>query len=474
MLVIARVETLTADEIQVDIRLEKKIFYNYKYLFTSALYHTITTQINILFCISMDRIRNFLSGDTTNDANNGRNNTNNDTYGMSGQRRYNNNNNDNPYLSDDEDDWGMSAYGSDTRRYAYTERRTSSSNTQFWDQSSINEDMQAWERQSESNVSQFEIGNDDYYHSDTTHRKHLQKPHIGHHKQQSSSYDDVEHDIQTLEDTEADNESSAASNNNKEEVVNAYRDYLKSIRDGGFESYLNKNEEEGGEQVLSWKSDDQIIGVSGGEDEALERVLDMEEERRATSSLYSDNLYGGTSNDNNDTSPYSAWRAKAKALLRQEEERERSSSDAISSPSRQILDKFRRKRSRDGSSTGRQQQLQQNGYYDQTNNGDHSGMTDKLYSYKNAIFQNQRIRGVCIGICLILALTAGLSYYGGKNSSTTEENETISDNLLASPLPDENKQSDAQSFAPSDAVLNSLKTFDPVWYDRHQGWEVSM
>jgi len=431
----------------------------------------------------MDRIRNFLSGEPTNNTYNGRNNTNNNnTFGMSGQRRYNNNNNDNLYLSDDEDDWGMSAYGSDTRRYAYTERRTSSSNTQFWDQSSISEDMQAWERQSESNVSQFEIGNDDYYHSDThEHRKHLQKPHIGHHneQQQPSSYDDVEHDIQTLEDTEADNESSAASNNNnKEEVVNAYRDYLKSIRDGGFESYLNKNEEEEGGQVLSWKSDDQIIGNGGGggEDEALERVLDMEEERRATSSLYGDNLYGGASADNG-TSPYSAWRAKAKALLRQEEERERSSSDAISSPSRQMLDKFRRKRSRDGNS-GISRQQQQNGYYAQTNNGDHSGMTDKLYSYKNAIFQNQRVRGVCIGICLILALTAGLSYYGGKNSSTTEEDDTSilpSDDLLASPaLPDEDKQNDAQSFAPSDAVLNSLRTFDPVWYDRHQGWEVSL
>ena len=53
----------------------------------------------------------------------------------------------------------------------------------------------------------------------------------------------VREDIRGIEEAEEDNAS--ASSSKKEEVVNAYKDYLRSIRDGGFESYLDDDNGEG-------------------------------------------------------------------------------------------------------------------------------------------------------------------------------------------------------------------------------------
>ena len=93
---------------------------------------------------------------------------------------------------------------------------------------------------------------------------------------------------------------------NKDEVVNAYRDYLKSIRDGGFESYLDGHDEPlAGSRGSRSKR-------AGGEDDALERVLDIAEERRGV-------FYGAIYGDQDmrsASSSYKAWRAKAKTLLK--------------------------------------------------------------------------------------------------------------------------------------------------------------
>ena len=513
----------------------------------------------------MNRLRDFLTGGSTdnndqdssyrNKNNNNRHSNRPSNFSSRSRRRYNDN--EDLYLSDDEDDWGMSAFSATQSSLRYTDnnnygsrsgnndgggRRSSSA---FWDQSSINNDnnigltdsdidmaggvgggirgememppsstratrgLQEWEREAiarDSLSDAFEIGDDDYYHSDhrrgssshhdtssrsssraggSSYRPRQQQPHVGHHtpleEENTTAYDEVQEDIRSLEEGENDNISTASSN--KDEVANAYRDYLKSIRDGGFESYLDN------EDTINESPN---FGGGGGtsEDEALDRQLDMEEERRASGSLYG-NLYGVhdmRATDEN-SSPYSAWRAKAKALLRQEEERERI--DAAS-PSRAILNKFRRKRSRDGiignGNNGRQNN---NGYVDDISDlQNSSGISDKLYSYKRwSVMHNPRFRGVCICICLILALTAGLSYYGGQ-SSKNEQGDDGSGDLVDVPTKNNNdgtefsqmnnpmagqftggQFSDGSKKGPSDAIKNSLHTFDPVWYDRWSGWE---
>mmetsp|Transcript_32610 Transcript_32610/g.68553 ORF Transcript_32610/g.68553 Transcript_32610/m.68553 type:complete len:774 (+) Transcript_32610:210-2531(+) len=473
----------------------------------------------------MNHLRNFLNGSSNNDDDNdqaidhnqrnGRHNNNQQSYGYGNNNRtskklqYNDNHNDDLYLSDD-DDWGMSAFSAtqtttrdndnddDHRHYDGShydgERRSSSA---FWDQSSSNNAMgeeilgvggsgsgsrglQEWEREAMMRDSldddAFEMGktNDDYYHDNSDHHgKRSQRDTT----QQQDAYDEVQEDIRSLETDEEggidDNASSASSS--KEEVVTAYRDYLKSIRDGGFESYLDKEEVEGGGMDNANIQNSNSAGNDyHHEDEALERVLDIEEER-ATSSIYGD-MYGvhdmrsSTNDEDTGNSPYSAWRAKAKALLRQEQERERG---RAASPSRQILDRFRRKRSSNSNgnnttSTSSPQQEQKYGY-------DH---LEKLYSYRPAVMQHPRFRGACIGMCLVLSLAVGLSYYGGEKRATTTGDEGTP--VLAIPpetssVPNEIDQSKNNyknpQLGPSDAIINALQTFDPTWYDRRSGWE---
>jgi len=456
-----------------------------------------------LYTKTMNRLRNFLSGtpdddDYPVDPNNESHNNNpswNSKYG------YNKNNrtskqlqqDDDLYLSDD-DDWGMSAFSPtqnslrETDRYdgeihrPTAERRGSSS--AFWDQTSMDglggdgsgggdggargmetsstnkrggRGLHEWEREAITRDGQnddFEIGDDDDddYHPSDNQRGSTSLQEL----EESDAYADVREDIRDLE--EDDNSSSASST--KEEVVNAYRDYLKSIRDGGFESYLDTDE---GEQYET-PDFDNIIGTSthgGGddEDEALERVLDIEEERKS-GALYGD-LYG-VNDMRATTSPYSAWRVKAKALLQQEEERERSAS-----PSRKMLNRFRRNRSNNVVGTP------QRGHVESR---DDRGVTEKLYSYRLALFQHPKFRGACVAICLLLALAAGLSYYGEKD---TDEEEMLPDLSIppksndGSSSPNMNEQTNSKNLhsGQSDAIVNALETFDPIWYDRRSGWE---
>ena len=467
----------------------------------------------------MNRIRNFLTGSTNypdEDDNNMTTYPSSSSYGGRNTRRYNS---DELYLSDDEDlDWGMSAQPS-------SERRSSSA---FWDQTTTDMNMsnirglQEWEREAMSRDAheeddgigigvgvggsqqqQYEIGNDDYCHSDQRPPPpptHHNIPHVGHDDDDDDDYDDVHEDIRSLEETEIDNASSASSSNKDQEVANAYRDYLRSIRDGGFESYLDNDTTGGGAEE---NFDTNInTNTTRGEDEALERVLDIEEER---SSSYG-NLYGiqdvrsgsaatGSYSLSSSTSPYSIWRAKAKALLRQEEEREqaaqrvggsrssRGDGGMLSPPSQNILDKFRRKRSRDGGvGKSSPSQQQSNGYFDDRmmmRNDLHQQQKDHNESYIMSLLQNPRIRGICFGICLIVAFTAGLSYYGGKsNNSTDGDDEKVTPDMEAIPPPpsvgqvdDTTQKNDGglNAMIP-DAIKNSLGTFDPVWFDRKSGW----
>ncbi|KAL9184308.1 hypothetical protein ACHAXT_002394 [Thalassiosira profunda] len=372
----------------------------------------------------MNRLRNLLSGTASDDRDadqpwNSRYRDN--KSGSKRRSRYN----DELYLSDD-DDWGMSAG-------EYGERRGSSA---FWDQSGTPGDsgmelpgnasggLQEWEREAIARE-EFEIGNDDFYHSEQ--RTPVERT--------SSPYEDVQEDIQEIDD-----ESAASSN--KEEVVNAYRDYLKSIRDGGFESYLDTNE---GGQYNRKPS-------SGGEDAALERDLDIEEER-ASGGWYGD-LYGAN-NLHSSPSPYGAWRAKAKALLQQEEDR------VSASPSRKVLERFRRKRSAGRASP-------------------HAIDYDEEAELEAKRHRSARHRGVCICICLTLAIVAGLYYYrsdgdegvveGFPDLSIPSEDETSvqndggNDQTMAQNAP-------SRPNGPSDAIQNALATFDPTWYNRGAGWE---
>lgn len=484
----------------------------------------------------MNRLRNLITGNSDEpDRNQNNNSKNNNTqsssqswnskYGYNSNNRSNKNSkqqsrykDDDLYLSDD-DDWGMSTLR-ESDRYdqgvqgipraghgsGSGERRSSSA---FWDQSYVSEEggmmhgesdgggtemppgsskskngkgLQEWEREAmmrDNLDGAFEIGNDDYYHSDTCHDHSA--------SEENNAYAEVQEDIRSLEENEDDAASQSTTSSNKEEVVNAYRDYLKSIRDGGFESYLD-TPDDAGMADTDTDFDNIAIGSSStsptavdnggypespggdtdhGEDEAIDRVLDIEEER-VSGSLYGD-LYG-VHDMRSATSPYSAWRAKAKALLQQEEERDRA--DAVS-PSRQMLSKFRRKRSNGkNNGVGTPQKLG----YDESRDDEEPALTEKLYRYKTELFQHPKFRGACIGICLMLALAAGLSYYGDKTADKKErDEEEMMANVGIPPKTVGNKQQQPNllnpNLGPSDAIKNSIGTFDPMWYDRRSGWE---
>ncbi|KAL7538909.1 hypothetical protein ACHAXR_008874 [Thalassiosira sp. AJA248-18] len=400
-------------------------------------------------------------------------------------------------------------------------RRSSSS--AFWDQtgnsSSNKVDMetppsnnrvstrglQDWEREAimrdSMEMEAFEIGNDDYFHSETSNSRTNSRSTKSNSRSNSleeggggggssnNAYDEVQEDIRSLEEDEDEISGSGASHQDKEEVVNAYRDYLKSIRDGGFESYLDTKD---GSSPDFHDIGGGTMGIMG-EDDAIERVLDIEEERQAgVGSLYGD-LYGVHNMREAVSSPYATWRAKAKALLQQEEEKDRH--DAIS-PSRAVLNRFRRKRSNGGLQQQQQQQQQRGGggggvsIYDESNDGLRLVNAEKMYTYRPALCQSTRFRIMCIALCLILSLAAGLSYYGDKNveNNDKEENNLSSDwaippktNSNNGTMTQNNTPGDGSkkqkpsaynsNLGPSDAVLNALKTFDPIWYNRASGWE---
>ena len=455
----------------------------------------------------MDRIKNFLTGSAEQDgheptshrgnnnissnANNSnsrygyRDNNNNNSYTLSTRRhKYKSssmNKDDDLYLSDD-DDWGMSALST-----AQTSQRNESggNSSAFWDQkSSLSSNiiknnnkwaspsppvaasnrsgLQEWEREAMMRDSldddAFEIGDDNYVRSNSRSSFEMNS---------RAAYEEVQEDLTSLEEAADDNASQNSAN--KDEVVNAYRDYLKSIRDGGFESYLTADDDYGTPDFTN------IGNPNSSEiDQTTERSLDIEEERHQ--SLYG-NLYGVRDVRSSD-SPYTAWRAKAKALLRKDEERDKAKLD---SPSQRILDKFRRKRSSQGAASVRSRgERSTNSNQSGSNNGhrESRGRLDEFYRYKSVVLNNPRFQRTVFVCCLILGLSVGLSYYSKK---ANESEKVVVVNIPPKPeddgssmtaIPQNNQQKPhTNSNTQVDAIANAIKTFDPIWYNRMTGWE---
>ncbi|KAL7491066.1 hypothetical protein ACHAWT_001541 [Skeletonema menzelii] len=375
------------------------------------------------------------------------------------------NDDDDLYLSDD-DEWGMSALSA-TQTSLRNESGGSSS--AFWDQKSPNKNqnnsrgppppvasnrsgLQEWEREAmmrDHLDDAFEIGDDNYYRSESG---------KSYERNSRAAYDEVQEDLTSLEEAADDNASQSSSK--AEDVANAYRDYLRSIRDGGFESYLTADDEYGTPDFTK-----NVNSNTSEIDQTTERGLDMEEERHQ--SLYGD-LYGVRDVRSSD-SPYKAWRAKAKVLLQKGEEREAK----LDSPSQRILDKFRRKRNKNVNRRGHRQSSGRDGPYE---NG---SRLDGFHSYKSAVLQNPKFQRTVFLVCLILGLTAGLSYYK-KQDEVTEISippKPADDGPSMTAIPQNNQQqphnnhNQTHSNAQVDAITNAIKTFDPTWYSRMTGWE---
>ena len=413
----------------------------------------------------MDRLRSFFEGGGGDvvDQDSTRTRSFNQRFGVGKQSRYNP---DNLYLSDD-DDWGMGLGAFSSKQTSLRENDRYDGGARpgggaFWDRSdsdgsttrrkprgSIDMEiesrgLQAWEQQAMKNDNidndtmggDFEIGDDDPYHSNTQRRKSNDATN-------EEAYAAVQDDLDHLE--ESDN--STASN--KDEVVNAYRDYLKSIRDGGFESYLDSHNEPQtphfGKTILAGSSRSSSKGT-GGEDDALERVLDIEEERRGV--LYGD-LYG-VQDMRSASSPYNAWRAKAKALLKEEEQQRDGDLNSLS-PTRRVLNKLRDKRRANSQVNGSRER---------------NDASPKGYSYIMSILKSPLFRRMFSGcIVLVLVLLLGLSSYGGEKSN--HEKDIAWDIPSAEgggPPPswkDPKQQPQKQPLqsGQSDAVANSIRTF---------------
>jgi len=383
------------------------------------------------------------------------------------------NDDDDLYLSDDDDEWGMSALST-----AQTSLRDESgrSSSAFWDQKSPNKQksssrgppppvasnrsgLQEWEREAmmrDHLDDAFEIGDDNYYHSDSG---------KSYEKNSRAAYDEVQEDLTSLEEAGDDNSS---QNSNAEDVANAYRDYLKSIRDGGFESYLTSDDEYGTPDFT--KNDN---SNSSEIDQTTELGLDIEEERHQ--SLYGD-LYGVRDVRSSD-SPYKAWRAKAKILLQKGEEREAK----LDSPSQRILDKFRRKRNRNGS-VGVNRRGERNNNQSSRRDGryENGSRLEGYYSYKSAVLQNPKFQRTTFLVCLILGLSAGLSYYIKQDEMKEEVSippKPGNDGSSMTAIPQNNQQqphknqNQNQPNVQVDAITNAIRTFDPTWYSRMTGWE---
>ncbi|KAL7518382.1 hypothetical protein ACHAWX_003216 [Stephanocyclus meneghinianus] len=430
----------------------------------------------------MNHIRNLLLGDSNegNAASGGRReSTNSDSqYANPPNSRHHQQSNpreghslqDDLYLSDD-DDWGMSALSATQsslkRPNAYQDHRSGMSgfdhytigNTDrsreiFWDQNSVtgNEagklqrgadrkvagEMQSWEKASmyqDSLNDAFQIGDDDYYHSDQRSLEENKK-----------AYDEVQEDIRSVEEEQ---EEEGADDDNKEEVANAYRDYLKSIREGGFESYLNNEDDvetTDFDNIYGDEKNTPVLTNKKGSKSYQENVLEIEEDR----SLYG-NLYG-IRDMRAQVSPYSSWRAKAQALVDYDNKRQRGPS-----PVRAGIERFRRKGAlnvEDGLKDFEDEMVSRG----------------RSYSYSQPFFHNQRFKRFCFCSVLMLAIIVGL--YNSVGTRSQQESSQMA-------IPPKNEASyqqhnDPQLYLPpnsNNAIANTLKTFDPVWYNRRSGWE---
>ena len=435
----------------------------------------------------------------------------------------NNINDSDMYLSDD-DEWGMSAlsatqtslnarnayndhrYGNNMGRneggYGDDNNRRSSSSKIFWDQDTassggmggINGDVgmiggggdgmgvagmstpsseeytQEWEREAilrDSLDDAFEIGNDDFYHSDQRSFDNQKSE-----NNNSRAYMDVQSDIRQMDpDNHGEEEEGEVDEEEKEEVVNAYRDYLKSIREGGFESYLNEEEEDDIPDFEELARNDEIPKSSGNlnntkinnnvesMDNSNSRVMEIEEDN---SGGYYGDLYG-VHDLRNSRSPYAAWKAERarRAPLQFDEE---GGGDDDGGASMNSWNK------NDVNGITRGNRLTR-GFSDLSQT--------KLYHYKLPCAQSRKLQRWLTIMMAVVALSIGLSVIV-KNKKTPED---LPDMLSIPPKDDgtsvgskqpqqQNEQMPHQnSPAPPDAIANALGTFDPVWYNRQSGWE---
>lgn len=352
-----------------------------------------------------------------------------------GTNNCNNNNDDDLYLSDADEfnDWGMSATTSTTRdrhhnsifwdannrstavgvQQYYSRHNTLPTVARKWENESIMRDEP--DEGDDRQLNGFEIGDDPSNNNSSNDDYYLSQ---------------VQDDLEELEEDTEDNNDTAK----KDEVVNAYRDYLRSIRDGGFESYLDED--------VSDDADDN--------NKMVNRHLDMEEEdRRLDGSLYGV-MYGVhdvRSNSSSNNSPYSAWRARARQLREEEEKTQRRG----------------QKKNVGGGDP----------FYDNANN-------DGPRTYRMAkLYRNLWFRLTIMVVCLLVALTTGTHYHKHQNSSSSSSSSSTTSSVGSTTTSSEvgdnmttqnNEQSKGIGGA-MDAIRNALKIFDPVWFDRKMGWQ---
>jgi hypothetical protein len=410
----------------------------------------------------MNFLRNAILGDTNGaDTNEPRNTRSKNLQSRRQRRSY-----QDDYFSDD-DDWGMSALSA-TRSSLHRPNAhpgatadynvdignsigSTRSREIFWDQNSVGTEqgkleggggnnsrvgkspggMQSWEKAAmyqDSLENAFSIGDDDYYNSD---QRSLEED--------KKAYDEVQEDLRTVED-----EQEEESDDNKEDVANAYRDYLKSIREGGFETYLNAEDEDETPDFDNMAFGDDkntpvVTNKKGGG-----RVLQIEEDRSLYGGLY------GVRDMRAQDSPYTSWRAKAQALVDYDNKRQRDNSQ---SPLRSGIQRFRRK-----------------GALNVENGRDFEDeMMSRRGHYSHPLFHSGRFKRFCFCSVLMFAVAVGLYnsvYHRSKPESSHIPPKTQS-------TPQQNKE-DTHLYVPpsaSNAIVNTLKTFDPVWFDRRSGWE---
>lgn len=403
----------------------------------------------------MNFLRNAILGDSAPDNNGPIQRKNSKNRNIQQRRNY-----QDDYLSDD-DDWGMTAFKptrSSLQKYGYATRdvdigqSTDSARSReiFWDQSSVGTDqlgkfggekdlsggMQSWEKASmyqDQLDNAFSIGDDDYCNSDQRSLEDDKK-----------AYDEVHEDLRTVEDSAEDD----SVKSNQEDVANAYRDYLKSIREGGFETYLNAEEEDETPDFDNMAFDKQTPVVTNKKSNN-ERVLEIEEDRELYGGLY------GVRDMRAQDSPYTSWRAKAQALVDYDNERQRGKSP---SPLRAGVNRFRRKSPMNVDS-GRDFEEE---------------MMSRRGHYSYPLLHSGRFKRFCFCSVIMFAVAVGL--YNSIYRHSQEESSQISVPPKTEVTPETSQQNhvDPNLYIPpsaSNAIINTLKTFDPVWFDRRSGWE---
>jgi hypothetical protein len=178
-----------------------------------------------------------------------------------------------------------------------------------------------------------------------------------------------------------------------------------------------------------------------------ERVLEIEEDRSLYGGLY------GVRDMRAQDSPYTSWRAKAQALVDYDNQRQRSNSQ---SPLRNGVGRFRRKSPMNVDS-GRDFEEE---------------MMTRRGHYNYPLLHSGRFKRFCFCSVVMFALAIGL--YNSAFHRSSQESSQISVPPKTEASPEQQHHEDPNLYVPpkaSNAIANTLKTFDPVWYDRKSGWE---